>query len=107
MELIEIFQNNSGLVFAALPLLGGTACRGGRRADSGCGADCGARLAAVCRPALYADPETGEVLDYGAAGDWAVVTGEDGPWYQVQYNLQTGYMAQEGLELHQAENIEL
>ena len=56
---------------------------------------------------LYADPETGEVLDYGAAGDWAVVTGEDGPWYQVQYNLQTGYMAQEGLELHQAENIEL
>ncbi len=56
---------------------------------------------------LYADPETGEVLDYGAAGDWVVVTGEDGPWYQIQYNLQTGYMAQEGLELHQAENIEL
>lgn len=56
---------------------------------------------------LYAEAETGEVLDYGAAGDWAVITGEDGGWYRVQYNLQSGYMSREDLTLLQAENVEL
>lgn len=57
---------------------------------------------------LQAQPDAGSpLLGSGHLGDWAVITGEDGGWYQVQYEGQTGYMAQEGLRLLSRENVEL
>lgn len=56
---------------------------------------------------LYAQQDGETVVDYAAAGDWVVITGEAGAYYQVQYNLQNGYMSREDLTLLPAENVEL
>lgn len=40
-------------------------------------------------------------------GDYVVITGKTGSWYQVNYNLKQGYMHQDHLTTYTAKNVEL
>ena len=46
-------------------------------------------------------------LDYAPRNDVVVVLGRSGQWYYVNYNLQTGYMHQDYLNVATRENAEL
>lgn len=46
-------------------------------------------------------------LDYASNGEVVVLLGRTGDWYQVNYNLQTGYMHKDYLNVTTRENAEL
>lgn len=48
-----------------------------------------------------------QTLDYAPGNDVAVVLGQSGSWYKVNYNLQVGYMHQDYLDYSTKENGEL
>ncbi len=48
-----------------------------------------------------------QTLDYAPQKDVAVILGKSGQWYQVSYNLQTGYMHSSYLTYSTRENAEL
>ena len=57
---------------------------------------------------LRSQPSTASsTLDYAPRNDVVVVLGKSGQWYQVNYNLQTGYMHQDYLQVTTRENAEL
>lgn len=57
---------------------------------------------------LRSMPSTGsQTLAYGYRDEAVVVLGKVGAWYQVSYNLQTGYMHSDYLRFLAKENIEL
>lgn len=47
------------------------------------------------------------VIDSASQNECVVVIGKSGEWYQVNYNLQTGYMHEDYLEVSTRENAEL
>ena len=46
-------------------------------------------------------------LDYAPKGDYVIIYGKSGSWYQVSYNLTTGYMHESYLTTHSRRNVEL
>lgn len=46
-------------------------------------------------------------LDYAPDGDYVIIYGKSGAWYQVQYNLTTGYMHESYLTTYSRRNVEL
>ena len=57
---------------------------------------------------LRSQPSTASAtLDYAPRNDVVVVLGKSGQWYQVNYNLQTGFMHQDHLRVTTRENAEL
>ena len=46
-------------------------------------------------------------LDYAPEGDYVIIYGKSGVWYQVQYNLTTGYMHESYLTTYSRRNVEL
>lgn len=46
-------------------------------------------------------------LDYAPKGDYVIIYGKSGSWYQVSYNLTTGYMHESYLETSSRKNVEL
>lgn len=46
-------------------------------------------------------------LDYAPAGDYVIIYGKSGSWYQVSYNLTTGYMHESYLSTYSRRNVEL
>ena len=46
-------------------------------------------------------------LDYAPQGDYVVIYGKSGSWYQVSYNLTTGYMHESYLTTYSRKNVEL
>ena len=57
---------------------------------------------------LRSGPSTGHAtITTAPKGDYVMILGKTGAWYQVSYNLQRGYMHQDHLTGHQAKNVEL
>lgn len=57
---------------------------------------------------LRSQPSTsGTTLDYAPKGDYVVIFGKTGQWYQVSYNLTTGYMHESYLTTSTRKNVEL
>jgi len=57
---------------------------------------------------LRSQPSTASsTLNYAPRNDVVVVLGKSGQWYQVNYNLQTGFMHQDHLRFTARENAEL
>ena len=57
---------------------------------------------------LRSGPSTSSAtIAYAPRGDYAVVIGKTGSWYQVIYNLKTGYMHERYLITNTIKNIEL
>ena len=57
---------------------------------------------------LRSAPNTSSTtLTYGYSGDYVVITGKTGQWYQVRFNLTEGYMHQDYLNVYTAKNVEL
>lgn len=57
---------------------------------------------------VYAQPQPNSpVVATTLSGQWVVILAEEGEWYQVSYNLQTGYLPQQSIRLRTAENVEL
>lgn len=57
---------------------------------------------------LRSGPSTSSAtIAYAPRGDYAVVIGKTGSWYQVIYNLKTGYMHESYLITNTIKNIEL
>lgn len=50
---------------------------------------------------------TASVLDTAVRGECVVITAKEGDWYQVNYNLQEGYMHADYLSVSSKENAEL
>ena len=46
-------------------------------------------------------------VKYAYRGDYVLITGKQGAWYQVEYNLTRGYMHSDYLSIHDAKNVEL
>lgn len=46
-------------------------------------------------------------LDYAPKGDYVIIYGKSGSWYQVSYNLTTGYMHESYLSTYSRKNVEL
>lgn len=46
-------------------------------------------------------------LDYAPKGDYVIIYGKSGSWYQVSYNLTTGYMHESYLTTYSRKNVEL
>jgi cell wall-associated NlpC family hydrolase len=46
-------------------------------------------------------------LDYAPQGDYVIIYGRSGSWYQVSYNLTTGYMHESYLSTYSRKNVEL
>lgn len=46
-------------------------------------------------------------LDYAPQGDYVIIYGKSGSWYQVSYNLTTGYMHESYLSTYSRRNVEL
>ena len=46
-------------------------------------------------------------LDYAPQGDYVIIYGKSGSWYQVNYNLTTGYMHESYLSTYSRKNVEL
>lgn len=53
------------------------------------------------------DTTSSSILDVAYRGDYVVVVGKVGDWYEVVYNLQTGFMHSEYLTIKPRENVEL
>ena len=57
---------------------------------------------------LRSGPSTGtSILNTAPQKDYVVITGKTGNWFQVNYNLKTGYMHEAYLNVYTAKNIEL
>ena len=57
---------------------------------------------------LRAEPNTASrTLDYAYEDEVVVILGKTGSWYQVSYNLQTGYMHSSYLDVATKEDAEL
>ena len=57
---------------------------------------------------LRQSPDTGsQVLTTANSGECIVVLGSENGWYKVSYNLQTGYMSADYINVATAENAEL
>ena len=57
---------------------------------------------------LRSGPSTGSsVVSTAPRGDYVIITGKTGVWYQVSHNLKQGYMHQDHLTLYTAKNVEL
>ena len=57
---------------------------------------------------LRSGPSTGSaIVSTAPKGDYVIVTGKTGVWYQVSHNLKQGYMHQDYLTLYTAKNVEL
>lgn len=50
---------------------------------------------------------TSRTLDYAPKGDYVIIYGKSGSWYQVSYNLTTGYMHESYLNTSTKKNVEL
>lgn len=48
-----------------------------------------------------------DILDLALRGDAVLVIGQEGDWYKVIFNLQTGYMHRDYLELDEVKNIKI
>ena len=46
-------------------------------------------------------------LDYAPQGDYVIIYGKSGSWYQVGYNLTAGYMHESYLNTSTKKNVEL
>lgn len=46
-------------------------------------------------------------ISYAPGGDYVMITGKTGAWYQVNYNLKQGYMHENYLKTYLAKNVEL
>lgn len=46
-------------------------------------------------------------LDYAPKGDYVIIYGKSGAWYQVSYNLTEGYMHESYLNTYSRRNVEL
>ena len=46
-------------------------------------------------------------LDYAPQGDYVIIYGKSGSWYQVSYNLTEGYMHESYLSTYSRRNVEL
>ncbi len=57
---------------------------------------------------LRSGPSTASTtLDYAYNGEYVVITGKTGQWYQVSFDLTEGYMHENHLTLHSKKNVEL
>ena len=57
---------------------------------------------------LRAAPSTSSrTLDYAPKGDYVIIYGKSGSWYQVEYNLTKGYMHESYLTTYSRRNVEL
>ena len=57
---------------------------------------------------VYAQPQPDSpVVTTTLSGQWVVILAAEGEWYQVSYNLQTGYLPQQSIQLRTVENVEL
>lgn len=57
---------------------------------------------------LRSGPSTGHAtLSTAPKGDYVMITGKTGSWYQVSYNLKQGYMHASYLTTYSAKNVEL
>lgn len=57
---------------------------------------------------LRSGPSTGTTtLAYASRGEYVMILGKTGSWYQVNYNLTTGYMHENHLSIHTRKNVEL
>lgn len=57
---------------------------------------------------LRSGPSTGTAtLAYASQGEYVIITGKTGSWYQVNYNLTTGYMHENHLSTYTRKNVEL
>lgn len=54
-----------------------------------------------------APSNSSRTLDYAPAGDYVIIYGKSGSWYQVSYNLTTGYMHESYLSTYSRRNVEL
>lgn len=57
---------------------------------------------------LRSGPSTSyKTITSAPQGDYVLITGKNGDWYQVIYNLQSGYMHRDYLKSYTAKNVEL
>jgi uncharacterized protein YgiM (DUF1202 family) len=57
---------------------------------------------------LRSGPSTGTAtLAYASQGEYVTITGKTGSWYQVSFNLKTGYMHEDHLSTYTRRNVEL
>lgn len=57
---------------------------------------------------LRSGPSTSNATSkFAYRGDYVLITGKTGAWYQVEYNLTRGYMHSDYLTVHDAKNVEL
>jgi len=57
---------------------------------------------------LRSGPSTSTAtLAYASRGEYVTITGKTGVWYQVNYNLKTGYMHEDHLSAYTRKNVEL
>jgi cell wall-associated NlpC family hydrolase len=57
---------------------------------------------------LRSGPSTGTAtLAYASRGEYVIITGKTGSWYQVSFNLKTGYMHEDHLSTYTRKNVEL
>lgn len=57
---------------------------------------------------LRSGPSTSTAtLAYASQGEYVIITGKTGSWYQVSFNLKTGYMHEDHLSTYTRRNVEL
>jgi uncharacterized protein YraI len=57
---------------------------------------------------LRSGPSTSTAtLAYASRGEYVIITGKTGSWYQVSFNLKTGYMHEDHLSTYTRRNVEL
>ena len=57
---------------------------------------------------LRSGPSTSTAtLAYASQGEYVIITGKTGSWYQVSFNLKTGYMHENHLSTYTRRNVEL
>lgn len=57
---------------------------------------------------LRSGPSTSSsTLGYASRGDYVIITGKTGSWYQVQFDLTAGYMHESYLNTYEVKNVEL
>lgn len=101
------FSKHFLLIALVLILLGGSLAVDASAADLG-GIKTGVAFITADSLRLRSSPSTqSQTLAYGGRNEVVVVTGKQGDWYQVLYNLQPGYMHGRYLRFMQTENVEL
>lgn len=57
---------------------------------------------------LRSKPSTSSTtLSFASRGDYVIITGKTGSWYQVEFDLTEGYMHESYLDTYTAKNVEL